>query len=115
MIETRLPAALLSLVLCASVIAEEVMPDPIAQKGDLLFSDDFERTDLGDPAGDPEVGLAGRQGRGAAGRFEIGVGLELERRRFAIARAQRPPGIERDRQLEPDTAAAGIDRAPGGG
>ncbi len=48
MLNKTLPAVLLSFALCLPAFAEESTLVSLAERGELLFSDDFERAELGD-------------------------------------------------------------------
>ena len=74
------------------------MPDPIAQKGDLLFSDDFERTDLGDwkviipgfqVADGVLIGTQNREDHGSVGRVSLPMKDVVMSFRFKLAGSPR--------------------------
>lgn len=87
-----LPALLL--LLAHPALAQEGIPGPLAEKGELLFSDDFERTDLGDwkvvipdfkVAGGVLVGTQDREDHGSVGRISLPMKDVILSFRFQLA------------------------------
>ncbi|MEQ8789614.1 MAG: hypothetical protein RIC55_25185 [Pirellulaceae bacterium] len=98
MLNRAVVASLFSLFCCASAVAAENVPGTIAEPGELLFSDDFQRSDLGDwkviipgfqVVDGVLVGTQDREDHGAVGRVYVPMKDVVVSFRFKLAGSPR--------------------------